>query len=193
MGEVHELCRGLDKDGDGVVSYIELKRFMDTSVNNTHAAAASIQARWRAKRIKMKTKAELKEEYRQKQLKEQTNRLTKKSADWQRELQTDLVVDQNEYDDHGRKKKKNRRKQGLYQQNSPKRSPKNSLSDSQRSSSSFNDSTKSLQSSTMNSTDSKPDITDSKPDIVKWDSTGNENSSPIESNTITNWNADNES
>ena len=30
----------------------------------------------------------------------------------------------------------------------------------------------------MNTTDSKPDITDSKPDIVKWDSTGNENSSP---------------
>merc|ERR1711871_611646 len=191
--EVHELCKGLDKDGDGVVSYLELKRFMDTSINNTHAGAASIQARWRAKRINMKTKAELKEEYRQKQLKEQTMRLTKKSADWQRELQTDLVVDQDEYDDHGRKIKKSKRKQSVYRQKSPKRSPKSSLSDSQRSSSSFNDSTKSVQSSTMNTTDSKPDITDSKPDIVKWDSTGNENSSPIESNTITNWNADNES
>jgi len=200
--EVHELCKGLDKDGDGVVSYLELKRFMDTSINNTHAAAASIQARWRAKRINMKTKAELKEEYRQKQLREQTMKLTKKSADWQRELQTDLVVDQEEYDDHGRKVKKNRRKQGVYQQKSPKRSPKNSLSDSQKSSSSLNGSTRSLQSSTINSQDngstkslqsSTINSADSKPDIVKWDSTGNEDSSSIDANAVTNWNADNES
>merc|ERR1711981_313445 len=114
--EVHELCRGLDKDNDGEVSYLELKRFMDNSVNNQHAAAASIQARWRAKRVNMKTKAELKEEYRQNQINEQRSKLTKKSQDWKRELETDLVVDEEEFDARGRRVKKNNRKKGVFHQ-----------------------------------------------------------------------------
>jgi len=200
--EVHELCTGLDKDGDGDVSYLELKRFMDNSVNNTHAAAASIQARWRAKRINMKTKAQLKEEYRQKQLNDQTTRLKKKSADWKREVETDLVVDQNEYDERGRRRNDSPkyRKQSIYhQKNSPKGSPKN-LNDSQRS----NSSSRSLDNSQSNSNlgmsgrnstinNSNGSNNEEKSDIVKWDSNGNNNeNSSIDSKHLTNWNAEDE-
>merc|ERR1711907_249334 len=103
--EVTELCQALDKDGDGDVSYLELKRFMDKSKNNEHAAAASIQARWRTKRIKMKTKAELKEEYRLKVLKEQQDRLELRAKRWKEDMaETSHILEGvNEYDEQGRR------------------------------------------------------------------------------------------
>jgi len=193
--ETHELCTGLDKDGDGDVSYLELKRFMDNSINNTHAAAASIQARWRAKRINMKTKAELKEEYRQKQLKDQTKRLKKQSQDWKRELETDLVVDEEEFDARGRRVKKNNRKKGVFhQKNSPRGSPKNSLSDSQRSNKSLNNSQSNNSNINTSSSNSTINSDEGKSDIVKWDSNGNnnDNNNSIDANHLTNWNAENQ-
>jgi Ca2+-binding EF-hand superfamily protein len=103
--EVTELCQALDKDGDGDVSYLELKRFMDNSKNNEHAAAASIQARWRTKRIKMKTKAELKEDYRQKVLKEQQDRLELRTKRWKEDMaETSHILEgENEYNAQGRR------------------------------------------------------------------------------------------
>ena len=168
---------------------------MDNSVNNTHAAAASIQARWRAKRVNMKTKAELKEEYRQKQLKDQTKRLKKKSQDWKRELATDLVVDEEEFDARGRRVKKNNRKKSVFhQKNSPRGSPKNSLSDSQRSNKSLNNSQSNNSNINTSSSNSTINSDEGKSDIVKWDSNGNnnDNNNSIDANHLTNWNAENQ-
>jgi len=118
--EVTELCQALDKDGDGDVSYLELKRFMDNSKNNEHAAAASIQARWRTKRIKMKTKAELKEEYRQKVLREQQDRLELRAKRWKEDMAetAHILEGVNEYDEQGRRIKEPplRKKAGIPRQ-----------------------------------------------------------------------------
>ena len=106
--EATELCTALDKDGDGDVSYLELKRFMDNSKNNEQAAAAAIQARWRGKRINMKTKAQLKQEYQAKVLEEQNKRLQQREKRWKEDMKDvdHILKGEDEYDHRGRRIKK---------------------------------------------------------------------------------------
>merc|ERR1712072_572487 len=125
--EATELCTALDKDGDGDVSYLELKRFMANSRNNEQAAAATIQARWRGKRINMKTKAQLKQEHEAKVHEEQTKRLQLREQRWKQDMKDvdHILKGEDEYDHRGRriKKKSSPKKSGVYRQPKSPKSP----------------------------------------------------------------------
>ena len=82
--EAQLLCDGLDKDGDGEIAYKELARFLAQTKGGEESAAMVIQARLRSNKVKTKTLAQKKEEYKNKVAKEQNARLSADRKAWKK-------------------------------------------------------------------------------------------------------------